>query len=214
MTENNALNIYQRINEVRKKVPYIKKDANVTGGQNYKAVTHDNVTSIVRPFFIEFGVVIVPRQARGELKETGKSTKSGTPWTVYDALYEIDFVNMDEPSDKITIPVGSLAEDTSDKGPGKAISYATKYAVLKLLMIETGENDESRNPDQNIAYVDGEDLVSMKAIIDEVVDDLPAFLRVAEAQSMEAIPKKNYKKLMGLLNRKLDMMRKPGDEDD
>jgi hypothetical protein len=176
MTENNSLNIYQRINEVRKKVPYIKKDANVTGGQNYKAVTHDNVTSIVRPFFIEFGVVIVPRQARGELKETGKSTKSGTPWTVYDALYEIDFVNMDEPSDKITIPVGSLAEDTSDKGPGKAISYATKYAVLKLLMIETGENDESRNPDQNIAYVDGDNLVAMKAIVDEVVDDLPAFL--------------------------------------
>lgn len=142
------MNVYQRINEIRKKVPYIKKDATVSGGGKYRAVTHDQVTSIVRPFFIEFGVVIVPRQTKGTLRDTNKSTSSGTPFSIYEAEYDIDFVNMDDPNDICTITVGSVAEDLSDKGPGKAISYATKYAVLKLMMIETGESDESRNPEQ------------------------------------------------------------------
>jgi hypothetical protein len=37
--------------------------------------------------------------------------------------------------------------DNADKAPGKAISYAKKYAVLKLFEIETGEDEESRYPD-------------------------------------------------------------------
>jgi hypothetical protein len=201
-----ALNVYQRINEIRKKCPYIKKDAKISGGGNYKAVTHDNVTSVVRPFFVEFGVVIVPRQVRGELKDTGKTTSSGTPFTVYDALYEIDFVNIDEPTDKITIPVGSLAEDTSDKGPGKSISYATKYAVLKLLMIETGESDESRNPDQTPEYISGSDLTMIKTLLNETSSDEKSFLNVAGAANFETIPLGKKSMLVGLLNKKLDKM--------
>ena len=34
--------------------------------------------------------------------------------------------------------------DNADKAPGKALSYAKKYAVLKLFEIETGEDEESR----------------------------------------------------------------------
>jgi hypothetical protein len=34
--------------------------------------------------------------------------------------------------------------DNQDKAPGKALSYAKKYAVLKLFEIETGEDEESR----------------------------------------------------------------------
>ena len=42
-------NIYQRINQVMKSVQYVKKDKAVTGGgQNYKAVTHDQVVSVCR----------------------------------------------------------------------------------------------------------------------------------------------------------------------
>ena len=49
MTEKTALNLYQRINEIRKKVDYIQKDKAVsTGGGSYKAVTHDAVTAILR----------------------------------------------------------------------------------------------------------------------------------------------------------------------
>ncbi len=37
--------------------------------------------------------------------------------------------------------------DNADKAPGKALSYAKKYAVLKLFEIESGEDEESRFSD-------------------------------------------------------------------
>ena len=43
------LNIYERINAVRLKVEYIKKDKAV---QNYKAVTHDQVTALTRDYLL------------------------------------------------------------------------------------------------------------------------------------------------------------------
>lgn len=135
------LNIYQRINKIRESVGYIKKDQKVQG---YNAVTHDAVTSAVREYLIKYGVVIVPRLDSSQYIDTGTTTGNGTPWMRYEAKYLIDFVNIDEPADLITVPIESHALDTGDKAPGKAASYATKYAMLKLFSIETGENEEGR----------------------------------------------------------------------
>ena len=51
-------NLYSRLNEVRKKVAYIKKDANIDN--RYLAVSHDMVTAMVRDHLIEQEVFIVP----------------------------------------------------------------------------------------------------------------------------------------------------------
>ena len=139
-----ALNIYQRINEVMKEVAYIQKDATVTGGGSYKAVTHDMVTAMVRPHFVKQGIVVVPRLTSGVTVDTGRKTKGESPIIRYEATFDVSFVNMDDPADVIVVPVPAHAEDHGDKAPGKAMSYATKYAILKLLELETGENDESR----------------------------------------------------------------------
>lgn len=135
------MNIYQRIAKVMEKVAYIRKDKKV---DTYMAVTHDAVTAEVRPQFVEFGIVIVPTQISGKAQETGMTTARGNPIIRYEAGYDIAFVNVDEPSDRIVVHVESHALDQGDKAPGKAMSYATKYAILKLLMIETGEGDEGR----------------------------------------------------------------------
>jgi hypothetical protein len=136
-----TLNIYQRINEVRKKVDYIRKDAKVEG---YKAVTHDAVTSELRPQLIEQGVIVVPRLISSVFKPSGSTTAKGLPWMLYEGWYEVDFVNMDSPDERVIVPIESHALDYGDKAPGKAASYATKYAMLKLFSIETGESDEGR----------------------------------------------------------------------
>jgi len=106
------LNIYQRLNKIREAVAYIQKDAAVQG---YKAVTHDQVTSEVRPQLIKYGVMVVPHEIEGELRDTGKTTKSNTPVTAYIGKYEIDFVNIDKPDEKVTVKIGALAEDQNDK---------------------------------------------------------------------------------------------------
>lgn len=135
------MNIYQRVQQVMQEVSYVRKDKAV---ENYMAVTHDMVTAVTRPSFVKAGIVMQPRVISAATVDTGrKSSKGNVAWR-YEGRFEIDFVNMDEPTDRITIAVDAHADDYGDKAPGKALSYATKSAVLKLLMLETGENDEGR----------------------------------------------------------------------
>lgn len=157
------LNIYQRINEVRKAVEYVQKDATVgTGGQTYKAVTHDMVTAIVRPELIKQGIVITVDQLQSNvLQEKAPKAEGdkGYRMHLYSGDYAVHFVNIDNPDDRISVTVNAHANDSGDKAPGKAMSYAVKYAVLKTFSLETGENEEQRfaepyTPEQLEVYHD------------------------------------------------------------
>lgn len=131
------MNIYQRINEVMKAVKYVQKDATVQG---YKAVSHDQVVSVARAELVKAGVVIYPEQIGA-----GTVTKSeGSKMHLYSAFYQINFVNVDAPEDRIQVMIEAHAQDNGDKAPGKAVTYATKAAILKVLCLETGEGEESR----------------------------------------------------------------------
>lgn len=137
-------NIYQRINAVMKEVAYIKKDASISGGgPSYKAVTHDQVISVCRSKLVEAGIVMFPEQIEGEMIIT-RDLKADIKMHLYSGVYNINFVNIDSPEDRITVAIHAHASDNGDKAPGKCITYATKSAILKILCLETGENDESR----------------------------------------------------------------------
>lgn len=141
------MNIYQRLNEVRKSVDYLEKDKQVGG--KYWAVTHDSVTAAIRNALIAQGVIIVPVLVSSQTVATTITTGKGIPYIRYEAKYSIVFVNMDEPAEKVEVVVESHAMDEGDKAPGKAISYATKYAMLKLFSIESGDHEEDR-PDVKV----------------------------------------------------------------
>jgi hypothetical protein len=168
------MNIYQRINEVRKKVSYIRKEKKV---ESYMAVTHDQVTAEVRDHFVEHGIVMVPSITRSAVKDTGTTTKSGTPFIRFEASYRFDVVNAEDPADKFSMEIEAHAIDHGDKAPGKALSYAKKYAVLKLLDIETGEDEEGR-PDQH----------ADKRMPEKLVADFLA--SIGEAASVEDLQKR------------------------
>lgn len=146
------INIYQRINAVMRKVKYVQKDRQVTGGgANYKAVTHDQVISVAREALVEYGVVVFPEQVASEIliqRDLEKQIKMH----LYSGEYKINFVNIDNPDDKITVSINAHANDNGDKAPGKAVTYATKTAILKVLCLETGENDESRE-ESKVGYI-------------------------------------------------------------
>ena len=139
-------NIYQKINNVMKSVEYVQKDKAVSGGgANYKAVTHDHVISVARKALVDNGVMIYPNQLSGEFLQMRDVNAQPNPikMGLYSGTYEINFVNIDN-GEKITSTVQAHANDNGDKAPGKALTYATKAAILKVLCLETGENEESR----------------------------------------------------------------------
>ena len=135
------MNIYQRINEVRKAVESITKDKKVEG---YMAVTHDNVTALTREHFVKHGVVIVPKLLSERTVPTGTFTSRETPFIRYEATYQFDVVNADEPKDFFSAVIGAHAIDHGDKAPGKVLSYAKKALVLKLLELESVSEEEGR----------------------------------------------------------------------
>lgn len=135
------MNVYQRINEVRKAVEYVKKEKKV---ETYTAVTHDQVTGLTRDQFVKHGILIIPNVLRREVHPTGTTTKSGTPYVRLEVTYRFDVVNADEPTDRFSADIEAHAIDHGDKAPGKALSYAKKMLVLKLLEIESGDADEDR----------------------------------------------------------------------
>lgn len=177
------MNIYQRINEVRKEVDYAKKDATVQG---YKAVTHDAVTALVRQSLIAHGVIVIPNLVVSTDAETGQVTKTGAKFHRYKGLYEVAFINMED-GDKITVNIEAHADDHGDKAPGKALSYATKYAILKVFNIETGEDDESRNAgaydrrDLADEHQDAVDKITACAEVDNNIEAFESFMSLDEA---------------------------------
>ena len=137
-----SMNIYQRINAVRKAITYIQKDKSVSAGPagSYRAVTHDAVTGMIRQHLVEHGIIIAPTL----IDSVFHAKEDGAKQRLYSASYDVRFINMDAPDECVTIRIEAHALDNGDKAPGKAISYATKYAILKLFNIETGEDEESR----------------------------------------------------------------------
>ena len=165
------MKLLERINAVRKAIAYIQKDKAVsTGGGSYKAVTHDAVTAMVREHMVENGIVSWPNLIESAMHQPFQieGEKVNKQWR-YEATYDFTFANVEDATDCLVIRIQAHAMDNADKAPGKALSYAKKYAMLKLFEIETGESEESSyNPEG----LDDEDLAEHMKAISEAGDEL------------------------------------------
>jgi hypothetical protein len=142
MTHDVKLNLRQRRIEVMKAVGYVRRGAAEKG----TGVQRDVVVSEVRAKLLEHGVDLSTSQVGpGRYLENGKASSSGTPLCQYVAMYATTFVNVDDPSDTLTVQHEGQGNDFGDKAPGKAATYAEKLNLVKGLMLETGIAEESRN---------------------------------------------------------------------
>ena len=110
-------------------ITYIQKEKKA--GMRYSIVSHDAVTAKVRPALLEAGIVYYPVECR--TSQTGNRTE---------AHMTVRFVNVDDPEDCFQVESFGYGIDDQDKGPGKAMSYAVKYALLKTLGLETGDDPD------------------------------------------------------------------------
>jgi hypothetical protein len=197
-TESKTMNLYQRINEVRKLINYVQKDKSVgTGGGSYKAVTHDQVTGMVREHMVKHGIISYPVlvDSLSNPKEVNAAMETAKQFR-YEATYDIVFVNAEEPSDTLTIRIQAHAMDNADKAPGKALSYAKKYAILKLFEIETGEDEESRYQDNTEPFDLAFHVEAMTIAGD--LDDLKAAYMAANQEATKAKDSASLKALTKL----------------
>lgn len=154
MSEMNIgeMNIFQRMLIIEKELQTVAKNLTVeTGrGKGYKAVSERDIIDAVKPLETKYGVYSYP--ASREIMESatlesestydGKVTKKTTFFTRIKTVYR--FVNVDNPQDFIETVTFAEGIDPQDKGSGKAMTYADKYALMKAYKISTGDD-----PDQN-----------------------------------------------------------------
>lgn len=122
-------NIYQRINAVQQEIDFVQKEKKQ--GMRYSIVSHDAVTAKVRPLMVKHGIVYYPLQFK--MEQVGNRTQ---------LICQVAFQNIDDVTDRMVVDTAGFGIDDQDKGPGKAISYAVKYALLKALGLESGDDPD------------------------------------------------------------------------
>ena len=186
MTANkktDGLNIYQRIHAAMLEVTYVQKDKTIEVGHGYKVVTHDAVTAKVRPSLVKHGIIYFPSNLVFE--QNGNRTE---------VSLDLVFQNIEQPEDRLTVPTFGYGIDSGDKGPGKAMSYAVKYALLKALGLETGEDADN---DGEVEHKPAANKPGISAVRAEVNDTCREFHSCADSDTLLAfINTPKVKKLM------------------
>lgn len=132
VTWDTSLNIYQRMILAQEAARPIAK-TKATNGMKYDYITHDDVTARAKDVLKASGVLFFPT--------IDEMTQDANRTTV---KVRCAFINADEPQEKLETIGYGYGNDNQDKGPGKAYSYAVKYALQKALMLNTGEDIETQ----------------------------------------------------------------------
>ena len=196
-------NIFQKINAVMAAVKYVQKDARVLAlGSSYSAVTHDQLVSVLRDAMVSEGIVVYPEQ-KSSAMPIMRDPERKINMHLYSGDYVIHFVNIDDPNDRLSVPVNAQAADNGDKAPGKALTYATKIAMLKVFSMETGESDESRAEvaAQN-SIISTEAVKELTGLISQHSIDEGKFLQAVGAPSFDAITLRQFATGMAMLKKR------------
>jgi len=130
--------VFQKWAYLMSQVGYVQKDEKVSyGNTKYNAVTESKVLTKIRPLMIELDLIMFPTS--GHIHSIQPSPKGTSLITTIEITYHvIDTVS----GTMMNITAFGQGADSQDKGAGKAMTYAGKYALLKGLMIETGDDPD------------------------------------------------------------------------
>lgn len=188
------MNIYEKLSAITNEISAVAKNLEVGYGQNkYKAVGEADVLAAVKPLEEKYKVYSYP--ATRELIDSGVIESTDKNGNVKRNLYMriktvYRFVDMENPKDYIVIDSFADGVDTQDKAPGKAMTYADKYALLKAYKIITGDDpDQKASEPLNAmmrAYPPRDEMI--KAIKESYnADRLTVLLNYYKADSVEAL---------------------------
>ena len=144
------MNIFEKMLAITAELQTVAKNMTVqqTKSSSYKAVAERDVLDAVKPLEAKFGIYSYP-YSRSILESNildsescinGQAVKKTTYMTRIDTVYR--FVNVEKPDEYIDITSFAEGIDSQDKGSGKAMTYADKYALMKAYKISTGDDPD------------------------------------------------------------------------
>lgn len=146
------LNIYEKLSLIENEIGVVEKGLNVSMGKgSYKAVSERDVLDAIKPIEQKYRVYSYPVETEiinNEVLE--KNNNYGTTTSQFLRLKRIyRFVNIDKPDEYVDVVSYGDGIDTGDKAPGKAMTYADKYALMKAYKLSTGDDlDKDASPQE------------------------------------------------------------------
>lgn len=146
-----SMNIFQRVAAITAELGIVAKnlEVEVSKKNSYKAVSERDILDAVKPLEEKYRVYSYPSDRKiidDEILEGEKTDFNGNPVKTTTFFTRIQttytFVNIDNPTDTYSTIVFSEGIDTQDKGSGKAMTYADKYALMKAYKISTGDDPD------------------------------------------------------------------------
>lgn len=108
------MNIFEKINEVMKRIEYLTKDDKVEfGSTKYKAISEEKVTTAVRKELVNLGIVIAPIEQTMNVTELIRTDKSVNQRADVNVKYRVQ--NIENVEDFIVVSSSGSGVDTQDK---------------------------------------------------------------------------------------------------
>lgn len=146
-----SLNIYEKMSLITERISAVAKNLDVGNGKNkYKGVGEADVLLAVKPVEAKYRIYSYPYE-RNTIESQILVTESqyGKKYNKFVRIETIyRFVNIDKPDEYLDITSYGDGVDPQDKAPGKAMTYADKYALLKAYKIFTGEDPDAEMSQQ------------------------------------------------------------------
>ena len=207
------MNLYEKLLCITGEIKNVSKNLDVGVGKNsYKAVGEADVLYAVKQLEQKYKVYsypckreIVDRAILETEKEyNGNITRGNQIFLRVETTYR--FVNVEDPNEVIDITTYGDGIDTQDKAPGKAMTYADKYALLKAYKIITGDDPDQEHSPDNAQYSTNTQKATPKQI--EVLakvytgDNLTKLLAANGISKLEDISMVKASEIIGKLKKK------------
>lgn len=134
-----TLNLFQKLIEVKKQVPYLKKDAR---GYNFNYANPEAVLGALNPLLNEAGVFLKSEVLESSYERMLIKTKNGEKYeNLFVVKMKMTFVNVDNPEERDENLWASAGINGDEQGFGSALTYGERYFMLKYFNIPTGADD-------------------------------------------------------------------------
>ena len=152
-------NIYKKIFDVQHECESVIKDEK--RGLQYKPLSYNSVNAVVRPALEKHKLTLIPYVKSHE--QDGNQTRCVMAARVVDI----------ETGEHIDVgDYFGYGNDTQDKGPGKAMSYAYKYLLLKLFLLDISDEEDSEKGDNQNIVTQNKDKQWMTKFENDLLKDI------------------------------------------
>jgi len=136
------LNLYQKLVEIRKVVPYLKKD---TKSYKYSYVSGSSILSELVSKMNELQVLLVSSVVDYQISSEKKQTVS--------CKMLMTWINAENPEERLEVPFACFgSQDDISKAFGSALTYSERYFLLKFFNIATDDMDPDKSQGKQKAF--------------------------------------------------------------